>query len=75
VRDVFLRGGAQQALEAWLTVRGLEPGTLFCAADQKGRLRPGRITPQVVAQALATRARQAALSSSCSPHDLRRTDS
>lgn len=73
VRDVFLPGSAQQAVAAWLAVRGLEPGALFCAVDQKGRLRPGRITPQVVAQALAKRTQQAALSSSCSPHDLRRT--
>jgi site-specific recombinase XerD len=73
VRDVFLPPSAQQALAAWLTVRGDEDGPLFYAVDQAGRVRPGRITPQVVAQALAKRAREAALSTSCSPHDLRRT--
>jgi site-specific recombinase XerD len=73
VRDVFLPPSAQQAVAAWLEIRGLEDGPLFYAVDQTGRVRPGRITPQVVAQALAKRSRDAALSSSCSPHDLRRT--
>jgi site-specific recombinase XerD len=73
VRDVFLPPSAQQAVAAWLTVRGDEDGPLFYAVDQAGRVRSGRITPQVVAQALAKRAREAALSNSCSPHDLRRT--
>jgi site-specific recombinase XerD len=73
VRDVFLPASAQQAVAAWLEVRGHDDGPLFSAVDQAGRVRPGRITPQVVAQALAKRAREAALSQSCSPHDLRRT--
>ncbi len=59
-------------LEAWLTVRGAEPGALFCPIDKAGRLLPRHLTGQAVLTILARRARVAGVAA-FSPHDLRRS--
>jgi site-specific recombinase XerD len=71
-RLVYVTNGGRRALEAWLGVRGNEPGPLFCAISKGGRLLFHRITPQVVRWTLLKRAREAGVTM-LSPHDLRRT--
>jgi site-specific recombinase XerD len=73
VRVVPLNPQAQAALGEWLAARGNEPGSLFQAVDQAGRIRPGPMSSQAVALMLRRRGRQAHLVRPCSPHDFRRT--
>ena len=71
-RLVYVTNGGAQALEAWLAVRGAEPGPLFHPIDKGGRIHPRRLTDQVVLRILRKRARQTSVQA-FSPHDLRRT--
>ena len=71
-RLVYITNGGREALEAWLEVRGSEPGPLFHPIDKAGRIYPRRLTDQVVLRILRKRGRQAGISA-FSPHDLRRT--
>jgi integrase len=71
-RTVYATNGSRAALQAWLTVRGLEPGPLFLRARKGGTLTPAGLTPQAVLVILEHRA-QAAGVARFSPHDLRRT--
>jgi integrase len=71
-RLVYASNGAGQALEAWLQVRGVDPGPLFVPVDKAGRIVLRRLTDQVVAKALRKRAKAAGVTA-FSPHDLRRT--
>ena len=52
-RITYLAPGAVAAVDAWLAVRGAEPGPLFVPLTKSGKatLRPMR--PQAVAEALA----------------------
>lgn len=72
VRLAFVTHGVRKALDAWLAVRGMEPGPLLLAVRKNGTVVAGRrLTPQAVLVVLRRRAGEARLTS-CSPHDLRR---
>lgn len=71
-RMVYLPTGAQQALDAWLRVRGAETGPLFIPINKGGRILQGRMADQAVLKLLRRRARAASVAD-FSPHDLRRT--
>lgn len=71
-RCCYTANGAQQALAAWLRVRGAAPGPLFVAVDKAGRLHPRRLSDQAVLVVVSKRAREAGVQR-FSPHDLRRT--
>jgi site-specific recombinase XerD len=72
VRTVPIQNGAQQALDAWLELRGDTPGAIFTPVGKAGRITIRRMTPQAVFNAFAERADQAGVQT-FSPHDLRRT--
>lgn len=71
-RMTYLAAGARAAVDAWLVVRGDEPGPLFLPLTKSGNVRLRPMRPQAVAELLTRRVRQAAVAA-CSPHDLRRT--
>ncbi len=71
-RLAYATGGAARALDAWLQVRGAEPGPLFWPVNKAGRLTTRRLTDQAVLTILRKRAAQASVPT-FSPHDLRRT--
>lgn len=71
-RIAYATNGSALALEAWLKVRGSEPGPLFCPVNKSGRIVLKRMTPQAVYFILSERAKEAGVQS-FSPHDLRRT--
>ena len=65
--------GAKAALDAWLAVRGAEPGPLFWPAAGRGRaLVNGRMSDQAILLVLRKRAKEAKVAP-FTPHDLRRT--
>jgi site-specific recombinase XerD len=69
----YATNGAKLALDAWLAVRGSEPGPLFWPAEGRGRpLVNRRMTDQAVLMLLRRRAAQARVAA-FTPHDLRRT--
>jgi integrase len=59
-------------LQAWLAVRGSEPGPLFIPVMKGGRLVVRRLIPHAVYKLTQKRAQQAGVKA-FSPHDLRRT--
>lgn len=71
-REVYMTGGAVDAVAVWLQHRGTEPGALFCPVDRCGRVTIRPITGQAVLYALRKRGEQAGVPR-FSPHDLRRT--
>lgn len=71
-REVFVAGGALEALRAWVSLRGSEAGALFGAISKAGRISTKYTTPQAIYNALAKRRAQAGVVS-CSPHDMRRS--
>ena len=84
-RLVYLADDAQQALEAWLQLRGRDSGALFCRITPRGRkqkdgtlersyhIRPERgLTDQAIYNLLDKR-RQESDVDAFTPHDLRRT--
>ena len=72
-RSVPVVGGAAEALKDWLSVHTTADGPLSVRIRKGGILLPqSRLTTQAVYHVLASRAREAGLSS-CSPHDMRRT--
>lgn len=71
-RIVYLTGGAQGAMAAWLPVRGTDPGALFLPINKGRRVTVRRMTDQAVLAMLQRRAAKAGVSH-FSPHDLRRT--
>jgi site-specific recombinase XerD len=72
-RCVYITGGGQAALEAWLEARGQEPGPLFFPVNHGGRLERRRMTAQVCRWVLLKRAKEAGISPLPAPHDMRRT--
>lgn len=68
----YAAGGAREALEAWLELRGDEPGPLLCRVNKGGRLELAPISEQAV-YAILRRLAKSADVASFSPHDLRRT--
>lgn len=71
-RVAYATNGAADALAAWVTRRGDEPGALLCPVDKSGRVTVRRLTGKAVTLRLQRRAGQANVAA-FSPHDLRRT--
>ena len=71
-RTVYAENGGKRALEAWLAVRGPEPGPLFCPVTKGGTVRIAGMTGQAVLWILRRLAERAGVAR-FSPHDLRRT--
>lgn len=71
-RLVYATNGGKLALDAWLIIRGTEPGALLCPVRKGGTIELRHLTPQAVYDALRRRAADARVSP-FSPHDLRRT--
>jgi site-specific recombinase XerD len=71
-RLMHATNGASDALAAWLTVRGTEPGPLFLPVDKAGRIALRRLTPESVFDRLDHLAQRAGVSR-FSPHDCRRS--
>jgi site-specific recombinase XerD len=64
--------GAEAALQAWLSLRGLVAGPLFVPIRKNGTLEVRAMTDQAVLYILQRRATQAGVAA-FSPHDMRRT--
>ena len=71
-RNVYVLDGASDAIEAWLLVRGGEPGRIFRRVDRWGNVRMEGLTERAVFKRLERRRDQAGVKT-YSPHDLRRT--
>jgi site-specific recombinase XerD len=67
-RTIYVQGGAQTALDDWLTLRGDGPGPIFTSTTHAGQ----GMTDQAVLVILKKRGIQAGVAP-FSPHDLRRT--
>ena len=71
-RLVYLPKEGLLLLKQWLSIRGKEPGALFCRIRRGGHLQLGHLHPDAIWRILQTRSNKANVSS-FSPHDLRRT--
>jgi integrase len=71
-RRSALPAGGRRALAAWLELRALDEGPLFCPVDKAGRITIRRLTTQAVYALVDRRARAAGVGH-LSPHDGRRT--
>jgi site-specific recombinase XerD len=71
-RVMYATNGVRDALAAWLTVRGTEPGPLFVPVGKAGRIVLRRLTPESVFDRLQALAKRAGISR-FSPHDMRRS--
>ena len=72
-RFAYLPAGGRAAMDAWIEVRGDEPGPLLCPVRKDGLVIVRRMTPQAVLYALRKRQGMAPGVAPFSPHDLRRT--
>ena len=71
-RKVYLPTEVRAFVEKWLSVRGNEPGSLFCRIRRGGHLHLGQMHPDAIWRMLQHRAKELGLES-FSPHDFRRT--
>ncbi len=71
-RTAYVTNGAKDALDDWLSVRGMEAGALFCPVNKGGCVIVRRMHAEAIFNALRKRAEQAGVKD-LSPHDLRRT--
>lgn len=71
-RHTALPAGGRRAMAAWLELRGLDEGPLFCPVDKAGRITIRPLTTQAVYALVDRRARKAGVGH-LSPHDGRRT--
>lgn len=71
-RLTFVQQGVAQAISAWLMLRGMESGPLFCPINKGKRIVQTPMTAQAVYNLLRKRALQAGIKE-ISPHDFRRT--
>ena len=71
-RHSALPAGGRRAMAAWLHLRGLDEGPLFCPVGKAGQITIRRLTTQAV-YALVDRRARAARVGHLSPHDGRRT--
>jgi len=71
-RVCYARNGAQKALAAWLTARGIGAGPLLCPVNRGGKIQLRRMTAQAVLLRLRDRGQEAGVDH-FSPHDLRRS--
>ena len=67
-RTIYVSGGAQTALDDWLTLRGEAPGPIFTSTTRA----LAKMTDQAVLVILRKRGEQAGVAA-FTPHDLRRT--
>ncbi len=72
-RLAYLPAGGRAAVEAWLQVRGDDPGPLLCPVRKGGTVEVRGMSAQALMLALRSRRRKAPGVASFSPHDLRRT--
>ncbi|MCA1553766.1 MAG: tyrosine-type recombinase/integrase, partial [Chloroflexi bacterium] len=71
-RTAYVTNGAKDALDDWLSVRGMEAGALFCPVNKGGCVIVRRMHAEAIFNALRKRAEQAGVKD-LSPDDLRRT--
>jgi site-specific recombinase XerD len=71
-RMAYIDDGAAEAVREWLTLRGEEPGPLFCPVTQTGNVIIRQMTDQAIYAILQSRAKKAKVRP-FSPHDLRRS--
>jgi integrase len=71
-RLAYVTNGARAAIDAWLAVRGPEPGPLFLPINKGGRVTMRAMTDQAIYGVLVKRAQDAGIPH-FSPHDLRRS--
>jgi site-specific recombinase XerD len=73
-RTVYLENGAREAMEDWLSIRGLEPGPLFYPINKGGHIVyvSTEMSSQTIYKILRKRGIESGVTS-FSPHDLRRT--
>lgn len=72
-RTLFVQGNARKALEDWLTVRGEEPGAIFCRIRRGGAISPSEfVTPMALDKVLGKRSEEAKIGK-VQWHDFRRT--
>jgi integrase len=71
-RQVYLAGGALQAVRDWLEVRGNHPGQLFVQIRKDGLIKRGGLSTWSIAKRLERRREQAGIES-LTWHDWRRT--
>ena len=71
-RLVYATNGGKDAIDYWLSLRGLHPGPLLNPIKKSGEILPGGMSTQALMKRLTVRAKQANIKH-CSPHDLRRT--
>ena len=71
-RTVPLPKGAIKAIDAWLALRGTEPGPLFHAINRWEQINNNGLTPEAIRKILIRRALAAEIDP-VTPHDLRRT--
>ena len=71
-RLAYVTNGARAALDAWLAIRGTEPGPLFVPIRKGGTVQLRAMTTQAIYGVLAKRAEDAGIPH-FSPHDLRRS--
>ena len=69
----YLPPGGRAAVDAWIKIRGDEPGPLLCPVRKDGLVIIRRLRPQAVRHALEKRQRMAPGVAPFSPHDLRRS--
>jgi len=72
-RYAYLPAGGRAAMDAWIEVRGDEPGPLLCPVRKDGLVTVRRMSAQAVLHALRKRQELAPGVAPFSPHDLRRT--
>jgi integrase len=72
VREVPLKNGCVDALRAWLSHRGDEPGPLLCPVLKGGHIRIRRLSEEAVYRICVRRAEEAGVPP-FTPHDMRRT--
>jgi site-specific recombinase XerD len=71
-RVAWATNGSRDALDAWLVVRGEEPGPLFLPVSKGGKIERRRMSDQAIAELVRRLARRAKIAK-FSPHDMRRT--
>lgn len=71
-RSVPIHAALRAALEAWVEVRGAEPGALLCPVSQRGAVTVRRMVAQSIYDRLQVLCDRACVRPA-TPHDLRRT--
>ena len=71
-RKGYVTNGSLEALEAWLTFRGVELGPLFLPVNKSDTIVRRRMSDQAVAELVRRLAKKAKIAR-FSPHDMRRT--